>query len=650
MNFRRFNKYICALTLAAACTVSAMGATISDVTKTHWAYTAVMDMADRGIMVPTSAGEFKPNQTMNYFEVADVIAKATGYVDVDVATNVDETFKQQIKTNYEKQKATLATYAAKYSTWDKTYDQQVAYILGRGYISTSDLDTFITKSNNGETKNVMTKETLSVLLVRLLGKENTAKTTYTSTGFKDEASIKEAYRPHMAYLKNLGIINPDASGNANPSTKITKALCAQMVSNALKEKEGSQGSNSGTETAKAEEVTIKRVLTKNTTEYYVSLTRGGTTSYYTIKNTTKVLDATGKEVKITDIPADTKARATIELENNTEYITSLQLTDSLASNEDNTGTENTQVTTVSGTLVGNANSGFIRLTIADGTVKTYLLEDNCQITLNGASVTADKLTEGSTLVVTVANSSVTKIVATSTGTSSQASNGELTAKKLSAGGYVFTLKQNNSEATVTIPETAKIKRNNKTVSVQEIRLGDTIKVTRTNGVVTEVEATGTRQTVTGTIKEIHLAQPCKIVVNVNNESMTYTFASDAELYDNSVKKYIGVRDLHLGQEVSFIVDSKEVISLDVENISSSVKLMGTITNVSKNNDYMDVLVDYDPVTGESKVYKRIEMSSNTTVVLNGRTQNRNVLEEDMEVVIIYQYLDDTMPQKIQIIQ
>ena len=182
MNFRRLSKYICAVGLATMMSVTTMGAvTMTDVTSSHWAYPAITDLEERGIMMLTSGGQFYPNQTMNYFEVADVIAKATGYVDVDIATNIDATFKQQIKSNYEKQKPTLDTYAAKYSTWNSAYNQQIAYLLGRGYMTTSDLDKFITKASSGETKNIVTKEQLAVYVVRMLEKEVTAKSTYQKT-------------------------------------------------------------------------------------------------------------------------------------------------------------------------------------------------------------------------------------------------------------------------------------------------------------------------------------------------------------------------------------------------------------------------------------------------------------------------------------
>lgn len=681
MNFRKFSKYICALSLAAMFTINTMAATIIDVASNHWAYKAVTDLANRGIMVPTSTGEFRPNQLMNYFEVADVLAKATGYVDVDVATNIDPVFKEQIQNNYERQKAVLATYAAKYSTWDKSYDKQVAYLLGRGYMSVSDLDKFITKSTKSETRNIMTKEELAVFVVRLIGKENTAKNTYKTTGFNDEKNIKESYRPHVAYLKSIGVIN--GTGSFNPATKVTKALCAKMVDDALvyKEKTQNNGSNNntnngsnnennnsnsnsnngssngtdtGVQTPVGEVVKVNRVLRKNDSEYYVSLIRNSNASYYTIKNTTKVIDAEGNEISVTNIPVGTQARVVIEVQGGTEYIVRLQLIGSDPATPTPPVEENSDTTsssTVTGSIVGSVGNGVLRVTTAEGNVKTYLLQDDCKITLNGASVTVDKLSKGDTVTLTVKNDSmVTKVVAKTTSSSQESGNGALTAKKISEKGYVLTLKQNNGEEAVTIPKDATIKRNDKTIDgVQELRIGDTIKVTKKNNEITLVEATGARKSVTGIIKEINLSQTPRIVVNVNDEAITYVLASDAELYDGNDKKYIGIRDLHLGQEVSIIADSKEIISLDVQKTDTSVKMMGTILSVSRNNDYIDVFVDYDPITGDNKVYKRIELSNDVAITLNGKVQSQNVLEEDMEILIIYKYLDDKMPQKIQII-
>ena len=688
MNFRRLIKYICVVGLATMMSVTTMGAvTITDVTSSHWAYQAITDLEERGIMMLTSGGQFYPNQTMNYFEVADVIAKATGYVDVDIVTNIDATFKQQIKSNYEKQKPTLDTYAAKYSTWNSAYNQQIAYLLGRGYMTTSDLDKFITKASNGETKNIVTKEQLAVYIVRMLEKEVTAKSTYQKTTFSDDSTLTAAYKPYVEYLRSVKIINPDAAGKANGTMKMTKALCAKMVSDSLKINDTTQvgkvntstpgsstnnttnNSSSNSSSATTGLYTIGKVLTKNTSEYYVLLQNSeGKSSYYSFKSTSPITDMTGASVPITKLVAGTSVEATLQLEGNTEYITSIKVTGSSTGNTTSSGQVNGGQTgtvgntsVISGTLLTKISNEVARISLADGSSKVYLVSNPCTTTLNGVVASTDALKAGDTVTVTLVNNAITSITATSSTTSTDTStgsstntsvtnnnisSGEIKAKKFAGNSYILTVVQGSTEGQVTIPLSAKVTRNNKNTELTNIRIGDTVKITRENGVVTVVEATGERATVEATIKGIFISASSQLVVTEKNQEATYTIASDAEIYDDNIRDYIGIRDLHLGQEVTLVIEGKEIISIDVERNDNTYNVMGTIVEVGKSYAYIDVLVDYDYVTGESKVYKRVETPSNQKVVIDGKAKDRKDLEEDMNVVIKYKYLDDSAAESI----
>ena len=681
MNFRRLGKYICTLSLAAAMSVTTMGATvISDVATTHWAYQAVSDLEERGIMVLTSNGQFYPNQTMNYFEVADVIAKATGYVDVDIVTNIDETFKQQIKNNYEKQKATLEQYASKYSTWNSAYNQQIAYLLGRGYMNTSDLDKFITKSASGETKNIVTKEQLSVYIVRMLGKEVTAKNTYKTTTFSDDSTLNVNCKPYVEYLRSVGLINPDAAGKANGTMKVTKALCAKMVSDSLKINDTTQVGKVNNQTtpttpsdtnATTQTYTVGKVLTKNTSEYYILLQDGtGKSSYYSFKATSPIKDVSGAPLAITKLVSGTTVNATIELQGDVQYITSIEVTSSATNQETGSNTSGTTtpeqtITTgntkiVSGTLLTEIKNEIIRISLADGSSQVYLINDQCVTTLDGVTVAStDSLKAGASVTVTLVNNAVTQITATSatastnTSTDSQTSTstnnigkGELAAKKFVGNKYVLTLGSGSTAEQVTVSTSAKVTRNGKKSDLTNVRIGDAIKVTRENGEVTAIEATGERATVEATIKGVYISSNSQLIVTEDNKEVAYTIANDVEVYDNNTREYISIRDLHLGQEVTLLVDSKEVLTIDVEKTNTTYNLMGTIVEIGKNYNYIDVLVDYDYVSGESKVYKRVETPSDLVVMIDGKSKNRKELDEDMDIVINYKYLDDTVPEKI----
>ena len=703
MNFRRFGKYICAMGLAVTLSVNVMGATIADVNDKHWAYEAVTDLEERGIMVLTSSGQFYPNQTMNYFELADVIAKATGYVDVDVATNVTDTFKQQVKANYEKQmKEVINEYASKYKTWNNAYNQQVAYVLGRGYMKKSDLDKFITKTDKGETKNIATKEELCVYLVKMLQKADTAASTYKTTSFKDDSTLQAANKPYVAYLASLGIVTANSEGKVNGTMKMTKALCAKMVSDTLKIKDTTQvgritnqaanqgnnetNTNTNTNTNSTTEnanglYTVQRVLNKNTTEYYVGLKdAAGSEKFYSLKNTTKILDAMGVEMPITKLTSGTMVNATLELQEGTTYITSIKVAAEVGANTQ-TNTTSQDGTSVSGLLSSPISNGIIRMVLNDGSSKVYLIKEGCIVTLDGAAAAStDVLKAGDLATLTLENNAVTKITAitgqglnsnttgnnannnsnntnngntvttpTTTAPANTMTSGELLAKKYTGNGYVLSLREGNVEGQVTVPTGAKITRNGKTMNMADVRIGDTIKLTSQSGAVSAVAATGEKKIVEGTIKSLCIGGTSQVTITTKGEDVTYTLASDTEYYDGNTNTYINIRDLHIGQEVTISVESKEVITLDVEKNGDYYKYMGTITSISRGGDYIEVLVDYDYVTGESKVYKRIQTPSNLEVMQNGQRKNRNSLTEDMDVLIYYKYLDDTVPEKIHVL-
>lgn len=688
MNFRRLNQYICAALLAATMSVTTMGAaTISDVASNHWAYEAVVDLENRGIMVLTSNGQFYPNQTMNYFEVADVIAKATGYVDVDIATNVDPTFKQQVKENYEKQKSTLASYAAKYSSWNSGYNQQIAYLLGRGYMKTSDLDKFITKTAKGETRNIITKENLAVYIVRMLSKEKTALDSFKTTTFTDDSTLQAANKPYLAYLKTTGIVKADNQGKVNGTMQVTKALCAKMVSDALKIKDTSKvgiittpttnnttgttstqpSTTTPTTTPSASEVyTVSKVVTKNSTEYYVLLElANGEQHYYSFKSTSKITDINGADMPITKLAVGTKVKAPIQLENGTEYITSIQVVDNATVNNTNTntntGTNSTttaNTNTVEGTLVGPVSNGVLRIAFADGTSKPYIIANNCVTVLNNqVEPNTDNLASGDKITLTLENSAVTRISAikgngsiVNTGNSGTLTGGEIKAKKFAGNNHIFTVKQNGTEENITISNDVSVTRNGRNVELGEVRIGDMITLTRSNNEIKAVNATGAKTTVEGTVKSLHIASTSEVTMTVKNEEVTYTLASDAEIYDNNTNKYISVRDLHLGQELTVVLESQEIVSIDVDKTNKTYNLMGTITNTGRNYAYIDVLVDYDYVSGESKVYKRIQIPSDIKVIVNGKSKTRSALREDSDVIISYKYLDDTVPEKIVVVE
>ncbi len=660
MNFKRINKQLIIVSVVALHTMTTFASpqeavtytskvVVADVPTTHWAYGDISYLKEKGIITFNQNNQFFPSNQMTYFEVAQMLANATGYVNVQITPNIDETFKQQMMLNYNKQKPIIDKYASGKSGWDNIYTQEVAYILGRGYIKESDLNKFMTSSTE---RAIMTKEDLAACIVRILGKEVTAKNNYKPGAFNDEASIAEENRPHMAYLKSLGLINPDANGNCNPKTKITKALAAKMVADAVQYKEStSPGEDNKVET-ETEIVTVKKVITKNNDEYYILVDKGTGDKYYSVKNTLKVTDASGKETTISSLKPEQKIEVTYEFVNNTDYITSIKLVGDVV--EETTPPE-VATTTVKGKLTQQIISGIVRVEVESGEDKVYILDSDATITLDGVAVNSTQLNVGDELSLEVYNATVKSVKATKgngTVVDNNLTEGEVISKEITAGGLKVTIKQGEKTGSVIISEDVVVRRNNKIKNVEDIRIGDKLTVTNTNGKLTSVSLTGEQVKIQGTVKEIHIAQNSKIIVTTTGgEVATYTVNPEAQIYDVNSRKYISLRELRLGQKVELLFESKELIGVDVIKGSSAVNYKGTIKYISNTSDYMDVVVDYDPLTGETGVYKRILLPSTISVIdTSNREVRRSSLREGMEVIATYEYLDDMAPQKILIIK
>lgn len=643
---QKIAKTVAVASMVTLVSVNTLAANFTDIKTTNWAYAGLQDMQERGIMLPNSKGEILPSRTMDYFEMSDVIAKATGYVDVSTATNIDAAFKESVLKNYEKQLPTIEKYSAKYSNWDGRYNQQIAYILGRGYITESDLAKFVVKTTAGtQVKKIVTKQDLSAYTVRILGKENTAKEAYNTsktTGFSDENTILESNRPHVSYLRAIGLISGDENGAFGGSVQVTRALCAKMISDGLSYKE------KYIETVSNEQViTLKKIMNKSTSEYFVYYEKDGQSSWATLKTSTSVTDKEGKTVDVTTMlnaALELKATVTRSVVNDTDYITSMKLQETTQS----TGT----VVTLNGTLARVGSYGDITITLSDQTTKTYMVDTSAIITLEGQTVSLQELPTDALVVVKVESNVITQIRAQkgAVTTPSSLTEGEVVSKKIGSLGHIFTVTQGTKTVEWVVDSSTMVTRNNKKASVYDIRIGDTLKAIKKDNAITEVASTGVKTTVDGTVQAVYIAGVPQLTIKTDRDTQVLVINGDSEIYDNNERKDISIREIRLGQTVELLVDSKEIISLVVQRGSASVKYMGSIESIGSGNDYMDILVDYDPLTDNSKVLKRVKLPVTTKILLNSKEQHRSQLDIGMDVVVTYTYMDDSFPERVLIIE
>lgn len=645
------------LGLSGIMTVNTFAVTFKDVQTTHWAYPSIQYMYEKNYMVPNSAGEFKPSVTMNYFEVAEVLAKATGYLDEMIVKDMDAEFKEQIRKNYAAQKATLQKFNGKYKTWNNSSNEEIAYLLGKGYITEAELGSFMSVDKQGkETKNTVTKEDLSVFLVRVMYKEASAKKEYKPGAFTDESKIEQYKRPHVAYLKSQGIIGGDAKGAFGAGQPVNRALCAKMTADVLKKIDNQNGNSKPSEPSKPEtntsnmqSIKINKIVDKGNGERYILVEfADGKTTFTTMKADTVVTAPSGAKLTIDDVAFDSKAKVVIEKVNGSDYITKMELTTETAGGSSNNGNTSSSVETYKGTVEDISRR---EVTIkSSGKVATYKIDEEATILVDGKSAGYRDINPGDEAVATVKDEKVTKLVVTQSVNESTVSGVVLKHKIEKRNEYILSLEDKRGIKEISVPKKATIKRNGHTVEYIDLKIGDDIELTMENGEVTRIDAEGEVREIKGTLQAIHLAAQTELTIETKDETVTVVLAPGVELYDKKARKEIGAKELRLYSDVTVELDSKEVVELIVTDYVGTTNEKGTIKTVGSGARYIDVLIEYDKMTDTTMVVKRINVPTEVSIIVKNKQQYRNLLKEGMEVLITYDYGVSMNPTKIEVLK
>ena len=111
-----------------------------------------------------------------------------------------------------------------------------------------------------------------------------------------------------------------------------------------------------------------------------------------------------------------------------------------------------------------------------------------------------------------------------------------------------------------------------------------------------------------------------------------------------------LREIQLGSKVEVLTESKEAISVVIKDAPSQITYKGTVENVGQGAKYIDVLVEYDAVTGETMTVKRINVPSQVEIIVDKEKGYRNQIKKDMEVLVTFNYGEEMYPESIEVIR
>lgn len=174
-----------------------------DVPRSHWAYDAIMDMAERGIISGYSDRTFRPDNKITRAEFAKIMIAAAD-IDVDRSDNVNQTFKDVTKRHW----------AFFYVELAKSY--LTGYKSGSSYLYKPD--------------EYAVREDIAVALVRLMGYDRTQKADLDLLdNFRDEDDISKALRPYIALAIKNDLIKGFNDRTFRPLAPITRAEAASLL-------------------------------------------------------------------------------------------------------------------------------------------------------------------------------------------------------------------------------------------------------------------------------------------------------------------------------------------------------------------------------------------------------------------------------------
>ncbi|MGL5676494.1 MAG: S-layer homology domain-containing protein [Cellulosilyticaceae bacterium] len=643
---KKFTRIALILGLTGVLCVNTFATSFTDVAQSHWAYAGVAYMQENGYMTKNSEGKFLPNDQVTYFEFSEILAKVTGYQDEMIIKDMDEQFKQDIRTNYQRQLPTIQQYEAKYKGWRKSSNEEIAYILGRGYLTADELAKFMVKTADGKEMNtIMTKQDLAVYLVRMIGKANTAVAEYNGTGFSDESSIKPENRPYVAYLKKAGLVNGDTNGKFNPNDKVTRAMCATMTTNAIRHKESLEETTPTPEpNGKVVIGKVYNVIPKNNAanETLVLVEVQGNNKFYTATPATVVKDAKGTVLNVKDVKIGQTLEMTLSGQSDTIQNITIQ-------GEVKPEVEPDKAAVYTGEVDRIGRNGDLSIYTNGGSV-SFVVDKNCAITYKGESIALDQVAVGDRVTIKVQNDQIMDISILEKNTNPTPSKDmEYVKVSIKPSHYVMTVQNGKTTEEIEVSKDVEVYRNGKEAYIDEIRVGDKLTFKESKGKVVEIQATYTESKIQGRVRKIVISSTPEVVVETKDGEVTVAITSNTDLYDNNTREDISLRDILLGMEVEVRLESKEAQLLEVKKAPSKVTYKGVIEYIGQGTRYIDVLVEYDAMTGETMTVKRINVPSDVTIMMDRKEVHRNKLEEEMEVLVTFNYGEELSPTMIEVL-
>ena len=203
--FSRITRFILSFAIASAlllpCLLFPVSALVyTDVPTTHWAYTYIDQVTDRGVMEAYTGNYFRPAYAITRVSAVSCLGKLADIVSYDGGSS--------------------------------PFTDMPSGTEGLGYVKWAKNNNIVngTSETTFSPNQAITKESFAVLIYNFLVAYNHSYTRSSVSNFNDQSQISSWAQEAVSILHEIGLISGDGSNNFNPQNIITRAEAAVVFS------------------------------------------------------------------------------------------------------------------------------------------------------------------------------------------------------------------------------------------------------------------------------------------------------------------------------------------------------------------------------------------------------------------------------------
>ncbi|HAL62920.1 MAG TPA: hypothetical protein DCO93_00585 [Clostridiales bacterium] len=504
-----------------------------------WAYSYVEDMAERGLIKGYEDGTFRPGNSVSRMEAFALFARLMG--------SNSEANADSLDIAKQKYSDILSKYNLSYAEGD------VAFLLMRGVLTEDELDTYFEGSKKTE---AMPRYEAAILITKaMLGESSAKNEVLVDMDYTDVSSIPKAAKQYVYYVTQKGIMSGMGNGEFSANTGVLRGQIAVMLSKTADSTDYTFDSITivGVDESK-KNIEIKDADGKNFTIGYTDSARFFKDGELTVPSSLK----SGQKAVLTYVSdgEDINLAFADVAKDSIDEVKSVIFK---------------SYTSTSGTLM---------ITVVEPeteAIQTYVLSNSAQVTADGKASNINTLKSGDYITIGLSEDKVVQIDALKINTKINA--------VIEKTGAMGTITISSEDAafdgmTFSVAQDVVITKNGDKSSFSELGRGDKATITLEYGIITRINATSAKKTVTGVLKGYNISDTPTITINRDGTTYTFDVPANADITLNGEK--VALSAFNIGNSITVTVESEVVKTITASealgNLTGS-QVTGTVAGV-----------------------------------------------------------------------